>query len=515
MVLCSFLSSNSINPISSSEKPNQFIGTYPKGFLMQLVYVLSKLNKPLMPTNNFGKVRRLLKAKKAKIVQHKPFTIQLMYNTTEFIQLLTLGVDVGTKHIGVAVVNSSGDAVFLGEIEIRTKEVTNLMEKRKLHRHSRRKYCREKQKRRAAQSGTAFIEKDYFISGYETTLTCKQIKPGIIKFSNRKRTEKWLTPTCNHLLNTHINFVKKILTILPITKVVIEYAKFDIHKLINPNIKGEKYQNGRMKGYTNTQEYVLCRDKHTCQMCKHKTGPMHAHHVIWRSNGGSDTPENLITLCEKCHTKAHTNSKFNDQVVELFKGLKKRFTHATILNSIMPKFYEWLENKFKEIAITYGYETKDKRHEFNLEKTHWMDAYLISIGDLKPSVNLVKPFQYKQFRRHNKANITRQEERRYYLDGKRVALNRNKRTGQLFDSLKDLVEREGQSVLNKLTVKHAIRPKRSIKPFGMGDVVKYQDKFFTVKGYTGSRLGFIGEEKYNKPMSKSKRILQNQGICCI
>ena len=108
----------------------------------------------------------------------------------------------------------------------------------------------------------------------------------------------------------------------------------NIHKLSKPDVKGVQYQNGRKKGSTNTIEYVLCRDRHTCQMCKKKTGQMDVHHVIWRSNDGSNTPENLITLCEKCHKRAHKKEKFNTEIVLKFEGLKKRFTHPTILNSI-------------------------------------------------------------------------------------------------------------------------------------------------------------------------------------
>lgn len=271
-----------------------------------------------MPTKRFGKVKWLLKIGKAKIVQHKPFTIQLTYDSTEFTQPLTLGIDVGTKHIGVSVVKNSGEPVVLAELETRTKQITDFVEKRALYRHARRKNRREKRKRRAVKSNTIFSEKTYQINGCEKEITCKLIKPGKIKFENKDRAEKWLTPTCTHLLNTHINFIKKISANLPITKVIVEYAKFDTHKLSNPDVKGVQYQNGRKKGNTNTQEYVLCRDKHTCQICKKKTGQMHVHHVIWRTNGGSDLPENLITLCEKCHLKAHENQKLNAKIVKSF-----------------------------------------------------------------------------------------------------------------------------------------------------------------------------------------------------
>ncbi len=482
---------------------------------MNLVYVLSITGKPLMPTNRCGKVKWLLRTKKAKIVQHKPFTIQLTYESTEFTQPLTLGIDVGSNNIGLSVVRSSGTPVLLAELETRTKQVTDLMSTRLLHRRARRRHRREKRKRRAIKSGTVFTKKEYLIIGCEKVITCKLIKPGKIKFQNRKRTDKWFTPTCNHLLQTHINFIKKISVILPITKVVVEYANFDTHKLLNPDVKGVQYQDGRMKGNTNAQEYVLCRDKHTCKMCKKTTEKLHVHHVIWRTNGGSDLPENLLTLCEKCHLKVHKNEKFNTKIVELFKGVKKQFIHSTILNSIMPKFYSWLEVSFKEVSKVYGYETKNKRREFNLPKDHWMDAYLVSIGNLKPAEISIDPFQFKQFRRHNRANIKRQEDRKYYIGKKKVAVNRNKRAGQIFDSLKDLVKKEGEQILNQLTVKPATRPKRSTKPFGMGDVVKYKGKRYVVKGCMGNYLGFVGQNKYNHLMNKSQLIIKNQGIVCI
>ena len=45
------------------------------------VCVLDLNGERIMPTKRFGKVRRLLKAKLAKVVSHKPFTIKLLYQT--------------------------------------------------------------------------------------------------------------------------------------------------------------------------------------------------------------------------------------------------------------------------------------------------------------------------------------------------------------------------------------------------------------------------------------------------
>ena len=60
---------------------------------MYQVYVLAKNGKPLMPTKRFGKVRRMLKNGEAKAIKSKPFTIQLLYETTYYTQPLILGVD--------------------------------------------------------------------------------------------------------------------------------------------------------------------------------------------------------------------------------------------------------------------------------------------------------------------------------------------------------------------------------------------------------------------------------------
>ena len=45
------------------------------------VCVLDLNGERMIPTKRFGKVRRLIKAKLAKVVSHKPFTIKLLYQT--------------------------------------------------------------------------------------------------------------------------------------------------------------------------------------------------------------------------------------------------------------------------------------------------------------------------------------------------------------------------------------------------------------------------------------------------
>lgn len=39
-----------------------------------------------------------------------------------------------------------------------------------------------------------------------------------------------------------------------------------------------------------------------CEWCGKSVGRMHHHHIRFRSGYGSDTLDNLILLCENCHT---------------------------------------------------------------------------------------------------------------------------------------------------------------------------------------------------------------------
>ncbi len=411
--------------------------------------------------------------------------------------------------------------LFKHLLETRTQEVTENMTERQMHRRSRRRHKREKRQRRAKKAKTCFMAKQYKIAGTKEPLICVYIKPKLSRFHNRVRVTGWLTPTARHLLETHKNFVKSIRKILPIAEVCVEYAEFNIHKLEKPEIKGKAYQNGRKKGYANTVQYVLCRDKHTCQLCEKGDRELHAHHVIWRRNDGQDVPENMITLCSKCHDKVHKNPKVDKKVKDLFQGMKKRYVHPTILNSIMPSFYQWLESQFTQIKKTYGYQTKEKRRKLGCPKEHHIDAYLATLDidkdNLKIDVDDILVYEFKQFRRHHR-QITHAVRDRNYKEGKKIiAKNRRKRTGQLTDSLLELLESKDQQYLHSLRVLPGKKVTRSnFNEFSKGDVVRYKGKTYVVKGYgeMGRSLGFVNEKKY-VPTKDCRLVIQNTGIVCL
>ena len=101
-----------------------------------MVYVLNVNDVPLMPTDRHGKVRRLLESKKAKVVRRTPFTIQLLYDTPDVVQPLTLGVDAGSKHIGLSVSTNTKE-VYAGQAEPR-QDVSKLLDTRREQRRNKR-----------------------------------------------------------------------------------------------------------------------------------------------------------------------------------------------------------------------------------------------------------------------------------------------------------------------------------------------------------------------------------------
>ncbi|RKX36606.1 MAG: HNH endonuclease, partial [Thermotogae bacterium] len=100
--------------------------------------------------------------------------------------------------------------------------------------------------------------------------------------------------------------IEQVKKILPVTKINIEVAAFDIQNIKNPDISGREYQNGEQTDFWNVREYVLYRDNHTCQVCKGKSKDtvLEVHHIVSRQVGGN-RPDNLITLCKTCHQKYH------------------------------------------------------------------------------------------------------------------------------------------------------------------------------------------------------------------
>jgi len=60
-------------------------------------------------------------------------------------------------------------------------------------------------------------------------------------------------------------------------------------------------------GFANTKAYVLTRDGYTCPTVQgeSKDRRLEVHHIIFRSQNGSDAEANLVTLVEDLHDALH------------------------------------------------------------------------------------------------------------------------------------------------------------------------------------------------------------------
>lgn len=304
-----------------------------------MVYVINKQGQALMPTERFGKVRRLLKNCLAHVVCRIPFTIQLDYETTDFVQPISLGVDAGSKHIGISATTSKKE-LYAVDVELRNDIVDKLSTRRE-QRRTRRNRLRYRKAR----------------------------------FNNRVSSKRngWLAPSVENKIQTHLTVVEKIHKFLPITNIVVETASFDIQKIKNPSISSEEYQQGEQLGFFNVREYVLFRDNHTCQHCKGKSkdSVLNVHHIESRKIGG-DAPSNLITLCETCHKAYHKNK------IKLKVKRGTSFRDTAFMGITRWSFYERLKNIYPNVSITFGYITKNTRIANRLPKDHYVDARCIS-----------------------------------------------------------------------------------------------------------------------------------------
>lgn len=356
-----------------------------------MVYILNKDGQPLMPTDRHGKVRKLLKSDKAKVVKRCPFTIQLLYNSTDYTQEISLGIDAGSKHIGVSA-TTQNRVLYEADVELRN-DIVNLLSTRRQNRVNRRSH------------------------------KTRYRKP---RFNNRVSHKKkgWLAPSVRQKINTHLTVVAKVHQILPITRIIVETASFDIQKIKNPDISGAEYQQGEQLDFWNVREYVLFRDGHICQCCKGKSNDriLNVHHIESRKIGGN-SPNNLITLCETCHTGYHRGT------VKLPKTIHRgmSFRDASFMGIMRWSFYDELKTLYPDVNLTSGYITKSIRIKNNLSKEHYIDARCISGHPLAVSDGTY--YYQKKVRCHNrqihkstilKGGVRKRNQAPYFVEGFRL-----------------------------------------------------------------------------------------------
>lgn len=439
---------------------------------MSKVLVINKYGRPLMPTSS-RKTRKLLETGKARIYARRPFTIQLLHGCRGYTQPITLGIDTGYQTIGYSAATKKeeligGEFKLLGEMSERITE-------RKKYRRIRRNRLRHR-------------------------------KP---RFNNRKRKDNWLAPSIQHKFDSHIKLVKRINLRLPIKRVVVETAKFNIQKIKNPQIHGLEYQIGEQYGWKNVSSYVRHRDGYKCQNpnCKNKSQQkiLQVHHLgFWKNPPDrSNKPSNLLTLCSKCHTPAnHKKGKF-------LYGLEpklKPFKAETFMTIVYRKLVETLNAE-----ETYGYITEASREALSLSKTHHNDAFVIAGGKSQTRCEALNLEQTRKNRRSLEQ----------FYDAKYIDIRTGeKATGSaLFSGRRTRNKNLNGENLRKYRGQKISRGRRSIRksryPYQQNDLVVFDGKVYRVRGMQnlGTRVALYADKNLTANVKKIEPYLWRKGVC--
>lgn len=304
------------------------------------VCVLSANGERLMPTENYGKVRHLLKDGRAVIAKRNPFTIQLTYDTSTYTQPIEMCVGTGYEHIGVS-------------IKTKAKEVVSQQYDMLTNERSRHDDCRAYRRTRR-----------------------NRLRYRAARFNNRVSGKKpgWIAPSLDNKVERHLDIISRYLSVMPVTDVFIKAATYDTQLLAaleagEPVPQGKDYQHGPQYGYDTLREAVFERDHYTCVYCKRglKDGAiLHVHHAYyWKGLHGNSMRE-LATCCEKCNTPA--NHKEGGKLWGFDKPLRK-YTGEAFMNSVRWILYQRAMARFQgvaEVHMTYGVISKRVRTNLGL-----------------------------------------------------------------------------------------------------------------------------------------------------
>jgi len=220
-----------------------------------------------MPTNP-ANARILLKQGKAKVIQRTPFTIQLLYETTEHIQPVTVGIDDGGIHVGIAAV-SHGQTLFQQEMVLRS-DIKSKLDTRRQYRRSRRyrktRYRKPRFLNRKQSIPTCKVCGNNAPASRVICRACLKKAEGVHQeYAGIQKKVFRIPPSIKAKKRAIIRVVKQIP--LPISKIILEDVYFDFQAMENPDISGEQYQHGSLFYHKNFKQACLVRDKFKCRVC--------------------------------------------------------------------------------------------------------------------------------------------------------------------------------------------------------------------------------------------------------
>jgi hypothetical protein len=344
---------------------------------MTYCFVLDAQGNKLSPTKE-NRAWYLIRKQKAVLKNKFPMVIQLKkeipadeIDTSE----VHLGIDDGAKSVGVALVQkciTRNKPVLKGTIELRT-DVKEKMSVRRGYRRYRRQH--------------------------------KKYRP--VRFDNRSSSirEGRIPPSIKQKKDSILRVVKQLRKWIRINHIYLEDVSIDIRALEKgyKPYRWEYQKSNRID--ENIRKAVLFRDKNTCQDCGMTNTRLEVHHITPRRLGGSDSIQNLITLCSVCHEKvtgnelAHTN-RFYKKI----KGRKIIFSDA--MHVMQGKTF--LQNNLKNIAplsLTTGGDTANKRIDWGIDKTHANDAIVICDSNVRNEQCEIKNWLIKPMRKRSEKKV--------------------------------------------------------------------------------------------------------------
>ena len=337
-------------------------------------FVLDANGKRLAPTKE-NKAWFLVRKKRAKLVSKYPMIIQLNKEIPDeeiCKDEIRCGIDDGGIHVGVALVQkcqTKNKVIFKGTIEQRD-DVKHLMDTRRGY----RRYHRYHKRYRKARFNNRGSSK----------------RKGRIPVSILQKRQATIRVV--NCLNKWIN----------ITNYWLEDVSIDIRALTD-GYKPYRWQYQKSNRLDeNIRKATILRDGCKCMECVKSNCKLEVHHIKPRRLNGSNTLNNLITLCEKCHQRTEgREEEYMDRYFSLLNSSDNKNLNYAQHVMIGKK---WLREQLSHLGIlnlTNGGDTANKRIDWNIEKSHSNDAACIT--NLKPNTCDVKEWTIKPMRRQSKA----------------------------------------------------------------------------------------------------------------
>ena len=326
------------------------------------IFVQDFEGNPLMPTSP-ARARQLLRSGEAVLVGRAMFLIRLTRPSASYRQETSMGVDLGSHHVGVSVTTDRRE-LLSSEVLLRDDISRRLLKRREL-RHGRR---------------------------------FRKTRYRAVRVDNRTASKKdgWLAPSIRHKVDSIVGICIRISKTVPIGTIVCEGGKFDAQAVMNPEISSKEYQQGPQLEFDNVKAYIRWRDGYSCQNCGARGADvrLEVHHIRHRMDGGSDRPDNLVTLCHECHRRHH------EEGMSLKVKAPSAMRDMSAMNIIRRRIIDRLRKQFPSVRETWGYITARGRRTAQISKGHTEDAFIISGNIYAKRVEYVH--MWRQLPRHSR-----------------------------------------------------------------------------------------------------------------